>query len=57
MQFSLVLICFLIIKFIPTPRAHLIGLPFIIITGWVSFIELDKRMDLKDFIKKRINKL
>ncbi|WP_422081508.1 O-antigen translocase [Ulvibacterium sp.] len=55
-QFSLAIICFFIIKFIPTPWGYLIGLPFIIISGWVSIVELDRRIDLKDFLKKRINK-
>ena len=55
-QFSLALICFLISKYISTPWTYVIGLPFIIISSWVSFIELDKRMDLKDLFKKRIKK-
>ncbi|MDC6389768.1 O-antigen translocase [Maribacter sp. PR1] len=56
LQFSLALICFGIIKFVVTPWAYLCGLPFIIVSSWYSFKELDKRIDIKSIISKFIKK-
>ena len=55
-QFSLALICFCIIKFITIPWAYAIGVPFIMLSSWYSYKELDKRIDLKDLLKKGIKK-
>jgi O-antigen/teichoic acid export membrane protein len=46
-QLTLGLLCFVITMFVPTPLAYILGLPFILISAWFSFKELDKRMDLK----------
>lgn len=51
-QLSLGVLCFIIAKFIPSPWNYIVGLPFIAISIWYSFKELDKRMDLKDVLKK-----
>ena len=56
-QFSIGLICFLAIKFIPIPWGYLVGIPFILLSSWYSFHELDKRIGLKiiimDFIRNQ----
>jgi O-antigen/teichoic acid export membrane protein len=51
-QFSIGLICFIIIKYITLPYAYFYGLPVIIISIWYSFKELDKRIDIKNIFKK-----
>jgi hypothetical protein len=42
--------CFAITMFVSSFLAYIIGLPFILISTWYSFKELDKRMDLKGVI-------
>ena len=49
-QFALALVCFVIIKFFETPWTNIIGVPFILISAWYSFKELDKRMNLKELL-------
>lgn len=49
-QLTLGIICFAITMFVSTPLAYVFGLPFILISVWFSFKELDKRMDLKGII-------
>lgn len=49
-QFTIGVICFAIKFFVLTSWAYFLGLPFILISVWYSFTELDKRMDLKGFI-------
>ncbi|GAA3607212.1 O-antigen translocase [Flavivirga amylovorans] len=51
-QLILGVISFLIIKFIPTPWAYIVGLPFIFVSCWYSFKELDNRLNLKEIISK-----
>ncbi|NMH88332.1 O-antigen translocase [Flavivirga algicola] len=51
-QLILGIISFLIIKFIPTPWAYIMGLPFIFVSCWYSFKELDNRLNLKEIISK-----
>ncbi len=51
-QFILGLACFLTIKLIPTPWVYIVGTVIIAISSWISFKELDKRMDIKEMIKK-----
>ena len=50
-QFVLGLACFLTIKFIPTPWVYGVGIVFIVVSGWVSYKELDKRIDFKKNLK------
>jgi O-antigen/teichoic acid export membrane protein len=49
-QLTLGILCFVITMFVSTPLAYIVGLPFILISTWYSFKELDKRMDLKGII-------
>ena len=51
-QLVLGLACFLTIKLVPTPWAYVAGIPFILASSWVSYKELDKRMDIKSILKK-----
>ncbi|WP_303317679.1 O-antigen translocase [Flavivirga abyssicola] len=51
-QLILGIISFLIIKLTPTPWAYIIGLPFIFVSCWYSFKELDNRLNLKEIISK-----
>ncbi len=51
-QFILALGCFLTTKFIATPWSYIIGIPFILVSAWYSFKELDKRMNLKGIVDK-----
>lgn len=52
LQFALALVCFTIIKFIAPPWMYIIGVPIILISAWYSFKELDKRLGLKELLKK-----
>jgi O-antigen/teichoic acid export membrane protein len=50
-QLTIGIICFTITMFIATPFAYFLGLPFILISIWYSFKELDKRIDIKNLIE------
>lgn len=50
-QFFIGLVCFFIIKFIPSTWAYVFGVIFIFISAWYSFKELDKRIDIKSLLK------
>ncbi len=55
-QFILGLMCFLIIELIDGYLVYFIGLIFIVISGRISYIELDKKINLKEIfinLKKR----
>ena len=56
LQLILGLICFFIIKLFHLPWAYISGLIIIIISGWISFRELDKRLGLKSIISAYIEK-
>jgi len=49
-QLAIGLSCFAIIKLFPQPWSYLIGIPFILFSGYYSFKELDKRIQLKNLI-------
>lgn len=49
-QLALGIFCFTITMFVSTSLAYILGLPFILISSWYSFKELDNRMDLKGII-------
>lgn len=49
-QLTLVIICFAITMYVSSTIAYILGLPFILISVWYSFRELDKRMDLKRIV-------
>ncbi len=50
LQLLLGIICFFIIRYIPTPWAYMTGLPFIGLSSWLSFKELDNRIGIKNVI-------
>lgn len=49
-QLALGLCCFLIIKFVPIPWAYAFGVPFMLLSVWYSYRELDTRLNLKEII-------
>jgi O-antigen/teichoic acid export membrane protein len=51
-QLFLGIVCFCLMKFLSTPWSYIVGILFIFMSSWYSFIELDKRMDLKNILKK-----
>ena len=55
-QLALGILCFVITMFVSAPIAYILGLPFILISVWYSFKELDKRMDLKGIVNNYRNK-
>jgi O-antigen/teichoic acid export membrane protein len=52
LQLSLGVLCFLITKLVPSPWSYILGLPFIALSSWYSFKELDIRLDIKGLINK-----
>lgn len=55
-QFFAVVSCMVCALFLPEFWKYLIGIPLILGSGWYSFIELNKRLDLKVFINSKIKK-
>lgn len=55
-QFSLALLCFALVYFLPRVWGYSIGLVIILLSGWYSFNALDKRMNLKQIIKSYTRK-
>ena len=55
-QMLLGILCFLITKLIPSPFNYIVGLPFIVLSSWYSFKELDKRLGLKEILIKSRNR-
>jgi O-antigen/teichoic acid export membrane protein len=53
---GLALLSFLVVNFMINPYAYFSGVVLIILSAWYSWIELDKRLDLKAIIKSLINK-
>jgi O-antigen/teichoic acid export membrane protein len=49
-QLLMGVLCFAITMFFSKPLSYIVGLPFIFISAWYSFKELDKRMDIKGII-------
>jgi len=56
-QLMLGILCFLSIKIFPTPWAYVAGTLLMVISFWFSFVELNKRIDLKSLIINRIKRL
>lgn len=50
-QFLLALICFAVVNLINNPYFYIFGIILIIISGWYSYIELEKRIGLKEIIQ------
>ena len=59
-QFTLALISFVAVKFLDQPYPYVAGVVLIIISGWYSFNELEKRLEIKqvvrDFLEKKRKK-
>ncbi len=53
-QFVLALSCFFVVNFISTPYSYLPGILLIVVSGWYSYKELEKRIGLKEIIQKSI---
>lgn len=51
-HFMLLFICLLINVFISKPYNYLISSPFILLTLWVTFIDINKRIGLKSLLSK-----
>ncbi len=56
LQLILGILCFIIIKFIPTPWSYIWGTPFICFSIWFSFRELDKRIELRNIFSSYFKK-
>lgn len=52
-QFSLAVLCFLVVKYMSQISSYIIGIGLILISVWYSVKELDKRLDLKKIVKTR----
>jgi O-antigen/teichoic acid export membrane protein len=56
-QLLCAIVCFCVVKFIPSPCQYIIGSVLIVLSSTYSFKELNKRLDLKDvFIKLKRTK-
>lgn len=55
-QFALCIVAFLLAYFLKFPWAYFTGVILFGITGWISFHEVDKRMDVKQIIRTKIMK-
>ena len=55
-QFLLCVVAFLMAYFIKFPFAYYTGTILFFVTGWISFREIDKRMDVMQLIRKRMKK-
>jgi len=56
-QFGLALSAFIAVQFLPNPYPYLAGIALIGLSLWLSFKELDKRVEIKALLLKTINKL
>jgi O-antigen/teichoic acid export membrane protein len=52
LQLLLAVLCFIVMKYVPNPFNYLIGTIVILIAGWHTFKELDKRINLKAYLQK-----
>ncbi|PIA77543.1 O-antigen translocase [Gaetbulibacter sp. 4G1] len=55
-QFLLGLLSFMVIKYLPTPLAYYVGIPFIFISTYFSYKELDKRIGIKQLLTKYLKR-
>ena len=56
LQLILGFLCFFIIKLFTLPWSYIAGLIIILLSGWISFKELDKRLGLKSIITPYIKR-
>ncbi|MFC6098069.1 O-antigen translocase [Flavobacterium qiangtangense] len=55
-QLILGLLCFFTVRYIVSPWAYLIGILFIAVSIYNSFIEMDRRLGIKELVKTKIHK-
>lgn len=56
-QFGLAIISFLVTKFLKQPFNYISGIILVVLSGWYSFQELDKRLGIQSIIKNYHGKL
>ncbi len=56
-QFSLAVVCFAVVILVKQPYFYFIGVFLIAFSGWYSYIELEKRIGVRDIIQSVIQKL
>lgn len=56
-QFLLALACFAVVILLPGPYMYFFGLILIVISGWYSYKELDKRIGLKEIIHNSVQRI
>jgi len=52
LQLGLAVACFVVVKLIGSPYSYFIGSLFIVISAWYAYKELDKRLELKELVKR-----
>ena len=55
-QFFLAILCFIVVHFISGGIVYLISLPLILLTLFFSFKELNKNLDIVEFVKSKLQK-
>lgn len=55
-QFFVALSIFICVAFLPSIYKYIIGFPFVLLSLWLSYRELNKRVDVKGFLRSRISK-
>lgn len=55
LQLSLALCCFLLVMILENPYSFLFGIVIILLSGYYSFKELDKRLDIKQMLLKKLS--
>jgi len=56
-QFGLNVLAFLAVELLPQPYSYLGGIPLIALSLWLSFQELDKRIEIKAILIKSLEKI
>ena len=56
-QFSLAVICFVVVNLVKQPYFYFIGIVLITFSGWYSYIELEKRIGIREIIRSVIEKI
>lgn len=55
-QFIIALFLFLSVALLPSVYKYLIGFPLVVFSFWLSYKELNNRVDIKSFVLSKINK-
>lgn len=56
-QFLLVLSCFIILNYVKEPYAYFPSILIVIVSGWYSYKELEKRVGIKDIVQNSIRRI